>query len=345
MLLVVGALAFCVWVLQHELGAVMLGGSSLRHGNKLPHEVCELAEIARDILGGVNRTIWLSWHGRMFWCALSYSESQCVARLLHPSWCRERVLSMIKFLGDETGTDKKPTTRISAIGGLVGTEKAWGKFDTAWNKVLKAEDIPFFHAVQCEKGTGEFYGLDVAKRGHFMDRLLEVILNAQLQPCAYGVVVPHFNAMSLEFRAHYTDGHPDVPYYVCLHYTFVEGSHTADSFLKDEQVYFLFEQQDEFEASAKESFAAFKQNSAWPNSARLGGEPIFVKNEEAPKYPGLQAADLLAYEMYRHLDNRHFQPVLKPEWKVRTAFKILQRKMKDRARYFDSDGLARLEAE
>ncbi|MFI5095856.1 MAG: hypothetical protein ACHQIK_20720 [Candidatus Acidiferrales bacterium] len=191
---------------------------------------------------------------------------------------------MIKFLGDETGTDKKPTTRISAIGGLVGPDKAWGKFDTAWNKILKAEGIPFFHAVQCEKGTGEFYGLDVAKRGRFVSRLLEVLLNTSLQPCAYGVVVPHFNEMSLEFRTHYTNGHPDIPYYLCLHHTYVAGSHAADGLPKDERVHFLFEKQDEFETDASASFEEFKKSKKWVNHERLG-ECHFIQREDYVVHP------------------------------------------------------------
>lgn len=260
---------------------------------------------------------------------------------------------MTKFFGDETGTDRKPTTRISAIGGLFGKEEHWGKFDRTWNKVLKSEKIPFFHAVQCERGTGEFYGLDVAKRGRLAERLLEVLLSSHLQPCAYGVVVPHFIEMSLEFRNHYTNGHPGVPYYLCLHHTFVAGSHAADGLPQEEQVHFTFEKQDEFEADAKASFEEFKKNKHWPNHYRLG-RCHFAERDEYAHYPGLQAADLLAYEMYRHLDNRHFQPDLKPEWKVRTTFQALQRKMKQSKKvcggvvlsgYFDRETLQGLEKE
>ncbi len=267
-----------------------------------------------------------------------------LARLLHPSYCWEKVVAVLKFLGDETGTDKKPKTRISAVAGLIGGEKNWKKFDREWRKVLEALDVPYFHAVECEHGKGEFYGLDVARRGRIVDRLVGVILDSPLQPCAYGVVVPHFNEMSLDFRTHFTNGHPDIPYYLCLYHTFVSESHAADDLPQSEQVYFLFEKQDEFEADARAAFDEFKKGPHWPNHYRLG-ECQFISKEEDYKYPGLQAADLLAYEMYRHLDNRHFQPDLKPEWKVRSAFNALQTKLKGHSKYYDRAGLQLLETE
>ena len=251
---------------------------------------------------------------------------------------------MLKFLGDETGTDKQPRTRVSAIAGLVGTEKAWNRFDREWRAALKAEGVPYFHAVECEKGVGEFYGMDAIKRGKVAGRLVGVILNSSLQPHSYGVVIPQFNEMSEAFRKHYTLDHPDIPYYLCLHHTFVEVSHFADDLPKDEQVYFRFEKQDEFEKDAQESFDIFKTNPHWPNSSRLG-KCCFVPEEQEHEYPGLQAADLLAYETYRHLDNRHFQPNLRPELKVRTAFALLQKKLQQHAKFFERDIMTVMEAD
>jgi len=267
-----------------------------------------------------------------------------MARALHPTWCRERIVTVLKFLGDETGIDKKPTTRISAIAGLVGNEKSWEKFDRNWRKVLKAEDIPYFHAVACERAADEFYGLDVMKRGKIVDRLVTVIMESSLQPYSHGIVIPHFNAMSLDFRSHYTSGHPDIPYYLCLAQTFMEVSHTADKLPPEEQVLFLFEKQDEFEKDAGILFQEFKTNPDWPNHVRLA-DCHFVPIEDVPKYPGLQAADLLAYESFRQLDNKHFQPKLRPEWKARTAIKVLAQKLGEYGRYFDKKTLEALEVE
>jgi hypothetical protein len=276
-----------------------------------------------------------------------------LANLLHPSWHAERVCSVmklhddntIKFYGDETGTDTKPKTRISAISGLIGRQKAWATFDRNWKKVLDAEGIDYFHAVECERGTEQFYGMDVSKRGHIVDRLVGVISNSHLQPYTYGVVVPHFRAMSEDFRRHFTDDHPDIPYYLCLTATFTYVCHHADKLPRGEQIYFLFEQQDEFENSARSYFRDLKHGGGiWPNAHRLG-DCHFVPAEERDKYPGIQAADLLAYETYQHLDNYHFQPNLREGWKVRTAFKILWTKIGKQGRYFDSDGLALLDEE
>ena len=84
--------------------------------------------------------------------------------------------------------------------------------------------------------------------------------------------------------------------------------------------------------------------SIWPNAHRLG-DCHFAPSEDKRKYPGIQAADLLAYETYRHLENWHFQPKLRPEWKARTAFRVLGQKIGKQGRYFESESLALLDQE
>lgn len=274
----------------------------------------------------------------------SQLSTAALARVLHPSLCHERNLAVLKFFGDETGIDGKPATRISAVAGLIGEERAWGHFDRNWMKVLNSEGIPYFHAVECERGTENFYGLDVSKRGHIVDRLIQAVAGSSLQLCAYAVVVPHFRAMSEEFRLHYTHGHPDIPYYLCLAKTFVAASHAADGKPSTEQIYFLFEKQDKFEQEAGALFREFQKNQFWPNSSRLG-DCHFAEKDDIYKYPGLQAADLIAYESYRHLDNKHFQSNLREEWKVRVAMKVLSKKLGQYGRCYDSEALAILEQE
>lgn len=259
-----------------------------------------------------------------------------MARLLHPNYCHERCLAVLKFFGDETGISQNE--RICAVAGLVGTEKAWGKFDRNWMKVLKAQGITYFHAVDCERGKEDFYGLDVMKRGQIVSNLLNVIMESQVSPYAYGLVKPHFMEWALAEREHFTMGHPDNPYYLvlCSIYTYVASF--ADRYPSTEQIHFVFEQQDEFEPHARVLFNEFKDNPLWPRSPRLG-KLCFEKEKD--KYPGIQAADLLAYEMYRHLDNKHFRPLVRDEWKVRSVVQMLYRKLDNgnHARYFDAPSL------
>lgn len=242
-----------------------------------------------------------------------------------------------KFFGDESGIDKN--SRICAVAGMVGPEKLWEKFDRNWLKVLKAEGIPYFHAVECERASGEFHGLDVMKRGKIVDRLVQVIMESRLEIYSYGLVRSHFNAWAEDDRKWFTNGHPDNPYYLVLHHLVVCVSHSVDHLDKSERIEFLFERQQEFESEARRIFGEFKAGSDWPNHDRLG--EIFFSGE-VEKYPGMQAADLLAYESFRHLDNKHFQPTLRNEWKERIALKVLQNRLGGNARYFDAEGLAAL---
>ena len=248
-----------------------------------------------------------------------------------------------KFFGDETGIDQ--ASRICAVAGLVGPEKAWVKFDRNWMKVLQAENIPYFHAVDCERGKDEFYGLDVMKRGKIVDRLVQVIMDSPLEIYSYGLVKPHFTAWNEDDRKHFTLGNSDNPYYLVLDFLFVCSSHAVDGLDKAEKIEYIFEQQDEFENEATRIFKELRAGPHWPNHVRLG-DIHFPEStpENLIKYPGMQAADLLAYETFRHLDNKHFQPKLRPEWKNRIALMVLGEKLhKDyNCTYFDEEAFANM---
>ena len=253
------------------------------------------------------------------------------------------MLKNYTFIGDETGIDAN--SKICAVAGLVGGEKAWEKFDKKWRGVLEIEDIPYFHAVECERGTENFYGLDVMKRGKIVDRLVQIIMNSTLDIYSYGLVKPHFAAWSEDDRKWFTNGNPDDPYYLVLDHLFVGSSQAADELEKIEKIEYVFEEQNEFEQEATRIFKELRAGSQWPNHFRLG-EINFPEStpENRIKYPGIQAADLLAYETFRHLQNKHFKPDLKPEWKNRVALKVMGEKLykNHNCSYFDEEAFANL---
>lgn len=269
-----------------------------------------------------------------------------LARLLHPSWHKERTLAVLKnytFIGDETGIDDN--SKICAVAGLVGGERAWEKFDKRWRKVLEIEDIPYFHAVECERGNENFYGLDVMKRGKIVDRLVQIIMNTTLDIYSYGLVKPHFFAWPEDDRKWFTQGNPEDPYYLVLDHLFVCSSHAADELDKSEKIEYVFEEQNQFRDEAKRIFKGLRIGPDWPNHVRLG-DIHFPEStpENLIKYPGMQAADLLAYETYRHLHNKHFKPNLRPEWKNRIALKVMGQKLhkNHNCAYFDEEAFANL---
>lgn len=262
--------------------------------------------------------------------------TSALARLLHPTFAEAKYIAVCKFFGDETGIDNN--SRICAVSGFVGTEKEWERFDRNWKKVLDAEGIPYFHAVACERGKDDFYGLDVLKRGRIVDRLLQVIMNSSIRGYSYGLVKPHFEAWNEKDRIHFTNNHPDNPYYLCLQTLFVFATDECKDKPDTEQIHFVFEKQEEFKEEAEKVYDDLKSDVAWESSKHLGK---LCFEEEPAKYPGIQAADLLAYETFRQLDNKYFQPGLRPEWKNRIAIKVLWDKMKD-GRYLDSEGFAHL---
>ncbi|HXE31667.1 MAG TPA: DUF3800 domain-containing protein [Terriglobales bacterium] len=248
-------------------------------------------------------------------------------------------LAVLKFFGDESGIAKN--SRICVVAGLLGSEPAWEAFDRDWSGAL-GDDIPAFHAVAINGGRDEFYGMDAIRRGDLLRKLATVIAESPLVPLVAGSVVPHFFALSELDRSLITNGHPDVPYWNCLDQCIVAAAVEADR-QENERVNFIFERQDEFKKVAEARFDEMKEpGGIWSRSARLG-EIAFSRRTTIP---GIQAADLLAYEAFKHLENMHFRPELRPEWTRRVCSEILRPKLEigKRAVYFTESTLRLLAA-
>ncbi|MGH9830475.1 MAG: DUF3800 domain-containing protein [Blastocatellia bacterium] len=240
---------------------------------------------------------------------------------------------MLKFYGDESGIHGN--ARIMIVAGMVGTESAWGAFDRQWSDALGFAH-PTFHATALEGGHDEFYGMDVIRRGGLLNRLARVIADSELRIIVSGLVVHHFNALSACDREQITCGNPDKPYFLCLQHCFVDACHSADGLPPSERVSFLFERQDHFKAGAEAAFELFRVDERWPNKDRMGD----IAFSHRADIPGIQAADLLAHESFKHLDNRLFHSEIEPAWKRRETASILQKKYEqDTPRYFDEGGL------
>jgi hypothetical protein len=55
---------------------------------------------------------------------------------------------LLKFVGDGTGIDRNPRTRVSAIGGLVGGQKECEDFDVAWTYAVGREALTFMTSIR-----------------------------------------------------------------------------------------------------------------------------------------------------------------------------------------------------
>jgi hypothetical protein len=147
------------------------------------------------------------------------------------------------------------------------------------------------------------------------------------------LVKQDYERLSEDQRIWMTHGNAQYPYFLCFQHCIVEACHFADGLAAEEKVAFVFDRQQEFAAEATRLYNDLKDQSDWQNHERLGDVVAFAsKRETVP----LQIADLMAYECYKHLDNRLFHSERPTRWPLR------QLEGKFSGKYFDSDGFSKL---
>lgn len=211
-----------------------------------------------------------------------------LSRVVHPWSSRERMFAMLELraFSDESHTDHE----VYCVAGYWGTARAWESFDKLWNAELALRGLREFHAEECEQGGGEY-----AARTDRVEvrRAFTGIANASL---IHGVFV----AIDLrgwdEFADEIATLRPSAkdPFYVPFQ-MFLEGvCAEIKCFAPSERIALVFDDRPE----SGKVIALYNSLKADPDpafrvvAARLGA----AASGTSHNYPGLQAADLLAYE-------------------------------------------------
>lgn len=208
---------------------------------------------------------------------------------------------------DETGHSADAKQKFNGIGGLFAAADEWIAFEEKWNATLarKEFNIPYFHMKDFEArdagGRKSFFaGWSEAKRRRLFGKLLSLI--ASVHPICIGSIVhmDDYRALNESQRAILRD-----PYFL----SFVNVIAYTTSFLDfvtaspDVKVGLIFSDQVEFRHRALLLYediwkvGMFIKRSAYP--------PDFRPMQD---FPALQAADIVAYEMYKEYDRRVYRP-------------------------------------
>jgi hypothetical protein len=180
--------------------------------------------------------------------------------------------------------------RVYSIGGYFGREREWVKFEPLWEKVLRDFGVSHFHATDWENLWGEFKGWEQETKIEFIQQLIAVIHSVQI----YGF---HSAVALREFRSVFPRERADAPYFIC--FQSCVGEIAVGCGKEKEQVAFVFEEKKEVEFRAIRLYNHIIERVDWPGRKWLGSITFAGKKKVLP----LQAADFLAYEGFKHLDN------------------------------------------
>jgi hypothetical protein len=217
---------------------------------------------------------------------------------------------MLVAMADESGFGGEgKQDNFFSMCAYVGHHDEWSKLSDRWRKVLKKHNAPYLHMREFAHRVESFKGWTEAQRRGLLGELLMVIQAAEMYAVGAVLRVADFETLPEEAKAGLIG-----PYMVCFQ-ELVFGLGLESSFIfPGDKVDFVYSRQDEFSS---------KMRSLWQfsKSYRSYGTSLGVLDfQEMKDVPGLQAADLLAYELRHLYHRRDTKPGEGPRFPMRKIF-------------------------
>ncbi len=227
-------------------------------------------------------------------------------RVLLPRDCPNGSLAMLTAYFDDSGTHAD--LNVVLVAGIMGTEWELTSLDALWkphiDNPLCGRKAPLrrFHATDCYNSQNEFRGWSRTETDYFSHQLREVILASGVK--AYGIAISRRDWDELitgELRGFLGDaeGYAIVQCYVgALQWA------QANTF--DANITFVFDNRpSEIQRRAQTAGDAFERHSSYP---QVTGCAFLSSYKIRP----LQAADLIAWEVYQHANQIFNAGTLQP---------------------------------
>jgi hypothetical protein len=219
---------------------------------------------------------------------------------------------MVEAYLDESGIHDG--AHVCSIAGFWAMKKRWVAFDRCWKKVLEDADTPSLNEFHGHEFWGRRNGKrvspyekwDDSKADRFIEELLSCIVEHKVTPMAATLVVSEWRKLNKNERMLLTGGKYDrtnhewitasapnktyfLPFQFCVCYPALRcqaGLH----------VRYVFDLNKQFKNHATQLFRLMKNDVNLTSRHRMGR--LDLKRGE--DLPGLQAADMLAYQIYQN---------------------------------------------
>lgn len=202
-----------------------------------------------------------------------------------------RQYAMILEAYFDDSSDEKHEKYV-AYGGLIGSAEQWDAQLMGWGAVTKGLKEPF-RSTDCETAHGQFEGVDKPERVVRMALAVGALHATELR--GFASIIP----VGL-YREVFPQSEPDDPSLLTLRQTIMNMAYIADGLHTDVQIWFEKGSQD---AAINRVFDSIAEYSTWKPTERLRAITFDTKRSAH-----LQAADLVAREAFKHIDNRGIRP-------------------------------------
>jgi hypothetical protein len=201
---------------------------------------------------------------------------------------------------DESNDQK--CERVFALAAFVAHERVWEEFTALMRARLQRDGIDVFHMTDCESCWGEFrkWQEEKAKSIALITDLVSIILDSQLVGIWSGVSMEVYDRV-VKGRVYPLIDHP---YFFCFVHCLQQMLPRMENLAPEEKLHFVFEQNAPVKGLILSGHRGLRDFPFLPfkERARIGDASFAAKNTTT----ALQAADLLAYECFKHLDNVWF---------------------------------------
>ena len=197
---------------------------------------------------------------------------------------------------DESGHAKDPDQSYLCLAGLLATETAWKKFDFEWQTACAEQGLKEpFHMVDFASRRGEFTGWEEEKRRHLLGELISAISRARAIPIGSVVSIKGFNALPPQVRQGFKD-----PHFLAFQSLTYQIAVAASMEWEPGPVTMVYAHHPEHSEGLGNTGQLWEAVRKYTPIVALFMESYLCGQQV--DYPGLQAADLWAYELRRHFE-------------------------------------------
>jgi hypothetical protein len=216
-----------------------------------------------------------------------------IARMVHPGKRGHKIVAVLQFKFDESYNH-----RFMAVGGWIGTEQEWKRLESAWQKRIDFENahnsadqqIERFHASPLNARDNEFEHWTQEMSIAFSKKLVGIIGKRRLGAIC---IASDIDALKKVF--------PDGPenrreraYVLCIKWMMIEITRIMQDYFPNEQVLLIHDHGD-WDIAALNAYNQMIDDSRWENRKFFAGVVPLTGKQSV----GLQAADLIAYEIFK----------------------------------------------
>jgi hypothetical protein len=205
---------------------------------------------------------------------------------------------MLTIYCDDSGTS--PENRVAAAAGYLSTVLQWERFCPEWHRVLDKEGIKIMRRANLENFQGEFTqakGWEPKRRTRFVKRLQQVIRHRTYSGFGSSVIKADFDEVMPDWVKQLFGG----VYGWCAHECIVGMSMWSERHHHNDPIEWIFEAGTEGSGQIGAMFDALYKDPLLREQFRIKLDGWSFKDKSLKP---LQSADTLAYELYKHTENR-----------------------------------------